>query len=210
MMRDRLYQVGGSLAQDAPSYVVRKADIELDQALQQGEFCYVLDSRQMGKSSLLVRTLHRLEARGHVCVSIDLTYLGSEFTSPLQWYKGLVAQLWTGFGLTDLNFKSWWQEQEFSYLQRLGEFIELLLAYFPQQKLLIFVDEIDRIQGLDFPVDDFFALIRYCYNQRAINYDYKRIAFALFGVATPRDLIKNKRLTPFNIGRAIKPLRGLV
>ena len=202
-MRDRLYQVGGSLAYDAPSYVVRKADIELDRALQRGEFCYVLDSRQMGKSSLLVRILHRLEARGCVCVSIDLTYLGSEFTSPLQWYKGLVAQLWTGFGLTNIDFKSWWQEQEFSYLQRLGEFIKLLLAHFPLQKIYIFIDEIDRIKGLDFPVDDFLALIRYCYNQRAINSDYQRIAFALFGVATPRDLIENKKLTPFNIGRAI-------
>lgn len=203
MMRDRLYQVGGSLAYDAASYVVRKADVELDRALQRGEFCYVLDSRQMGKSSLLVRTLHQLEARGCVCVSIDLTYLGSEFRSPLQWYKGLVAQLWTGFGLTNIDFKSWWQEREFSYLQRLGEFIKLLLARFPQQKIYIFVDEIDRIKGLDFPVDDFFALIRYCYNQRAINSDYQRIAFALFGVATPRDLIENKKLTPFNIGLAI-------
>ena len=202
-MCDRLYQVGGSLAYDAPSYVRRQTDMELDIALQQGEFCYVLDSRQMGKSSLLVRTLHRLETQGNVCISIDLTYLGSEFTSPLQWYKGLVAQLWTGFGLTNINFKSWWQEQEFSYLQRLGEFIKLLLAHFPQQKIYIFVDEIDRIKGLDFPVDDFLALIRYCYNQRAINSDYQRIAFALFGVATPRDLIENKKLTPFNIGRAI-------
>ena len=197
------YQVGGSLAKDAPSYVARQADRELISALQQG-FCYVLDSRQMGKSSLLVRTLYRLEAQGHLCVSIDLTFLGSEFTTPLQWYKGLVAQLWTGFGLTDeINLKSWWQEQEFSYLQRLGKFIELVLDSFPNQKIFVFIDEIDCIQNLDFPVDDFFALIRFCYNQRAINPAYKRISFALFGVVAPVDLIENKQLTPFNIGSAI-------
>ena len=203
-MSHRAFQVGGSLARNAPSYVVRLADRELISALQQGEFCYVLDSRQMGKSSLLVRTLSRLEAQGNLCVSIDLTYLGSEFTTPLQWYKGLVAQLWTGFGLTDvIDLKTWWQERDFSYLQKLGEFIELLLDSFPNQKIFIFIDEIDCIQNLDFPVDDFFALIRFCYNQRAINPAYKRIRFALFGVVAPADLIKNKKLSPFNIGRAI-------
>ena len=198
------FQVGGSLAQDAPSYVVRQADRELISALQQGEFCYVLDSRQMGKSSLLIRTLSRLEAQGNLCVSVDLTYLGSEFTTPLQWYKGLVAQLWTGFNLTDaVNLKTWWQERDFSYLQRLGEFIELLLNFFPDQKIFIFIDEIDCIQNLGFPVDDFFALIRFCYNQKAINAIYNRISFALFGVVAPADLIRNKKLSPFNIGKAI-------
>ena len=204
MLYDRQYQVGGSLAIDALSYVARPADKELISALQQGEFCYVLDSRQMGKSSLLVRTLHQLEARGNLCISIDLTYLGSEHTTPLQWYKGLVAQLWTGFDLTDvIDLKSWWKEQEFSYLHRLGEFIKLLLDSFPKQKIFIFIDEIDCIQNLSFPVDDFLGLIRFCYNQRAINPAFKRISFALFGVIAPRDLIRNKQLTPFNIGKAI-------
>lgn len=201
---DRAFQIGGSLATDAPSYVKRRADVELISALQKAEFCYVFNSRQMGKSSLLVRTLNRLEKEGNVCVSIDLTYLGNEFTSPLQWYKGITAQLWMESGLTHkVDFKAWWQEREFSYLQRLGEFIRLLLTYFPQQKIFIFIDEIDCIQSLNFSVDDFFALIRYCYNQRAIDSNYQRIAFALFGVTSPRDLIQNKSLTPFNIGKAI-------
>ena len=57
---------------------------------------------------------------------------------------------------------------------------------------------------MSFPIDDFFALIRFCYNQRAINPEFKRITFAIFGVATPSDLIRDKRRTPFNIGKAIE------
>jgi WD40 repeat protein len=49
----------------------------------------------------------------------------------------------------------------------------------------------------------FFAFIRFCYNQRANNPSYQRLTFALFGVATPSDLIQDKKRTPFNIGVAV-------
>src|SRR5437868_4906458 len=54
------YKAGGTLPVNAPSYIERDADAELLAALKKSEFCYVLDTRQIGKSSLMVRTADKL------------------------------------------------------------------------------------------------------------------------------------------------------
>ncbi|MGL4378568.1 MAG: AAA-like domain-containing protein, partial [Microcoleaceae cyanobacterium] len=180
-MQNSIYQVGGSLSNDAPTYIVREADSELYQALKEGQFCYILNSRQMGKSSILVRSRHLLQQEGFKCTTIDMTRIGSENITPSQWYKGVVSELWRGLNLVGkVKLKSWWVEQEdVSLLQSLSDFIEdILLEKLPETKIIIFIDEIDSILSLNFSVDDFFALIRFCYNQRAINPEYNRLTFA--------------------------------
>ena len=201
------YQVGGSLPLNAPSYVRRQADEELYRGLIESEFCYVLNSRQMGKSSLKVQTMHRLRKAGIRCESIDLTLIGTQQVTPGQWYASLVAFLAHSFRLK-VNVRTWWRDRDrLSFVNRLSEFLETVLLGEIEQNIVIFIDEIDSVLSLKFPIEDFFALIRACYDKRAENSAYKRLTFALFGVATPADLIADKNRSPFHIGRAIE-LKG--
>ncbi|MGI8502592.1 MAG: AAA-like domain-containing protein, partial [Hassallia sp.] len=201
------YQVGGSLRSDDPTYIVRNSDEKLYTSLKVGDFCYVLNSRQMGKSSLLQRTSYRLKEEGFECVYLDVTTLGSENTTPEQWYKGVIISLFYGLNLAEhINFKNWWDMQVgLSPVQKLNQFVEeVMLPKIQSDRIFIFIDEIDSLLSLSFPVNDFFAWIRHCYNQQAHDPNFQRLGFALFGVASPSDLIADKRRTPFNIGTAIE------
>ena len=201
------YCVGGSLAANNPTYIERSADDALYKALLRGEFCYVLTSRQMGKSSLRLRMRDRLESFGQGrCASVDMTRIGSQQLTPEQWYLGLAFDLHRKFGLQrQVNLQAWWQQLgALPPVQKLSQFLEtVLLPGRPHEPLFIFLDEIDSIKGLNFSVSDFFALVRFCYNERAENPAYRQLTWALFGVATPSELVADAYQTPFNIGRAI-------
>jgi WD40 repeat protein len=198
------YKLGGSLEYQHHTYVIRQADSDLYEGLKNGDLCYVLNSRQMGKSSLRVHTMKQLKEEGIKCASVDLTRIGSHVT-PSEWYGGLVSELLRGFGLSKkVNFGTWWREREFlPPKQRLSELIDDVLLTEFSGKIIIFIDEVDSILRISFK-DDFFAFIRACYNQRADNPEYQRLTFCLLGVATPSNLIADKNRTPFNIGRAIE------
>jgi WD40 repeat protein len=197
------YVTGGTLRSDAPSYVERRADTDLYEGLSRGEFCYVLTARQMGKSSLMVRTAARLRQEGVAVVVLDLITIGQNL-SPEQWYDGLQLLMGQQLHLED-EMEEFWQEHErLGPLQRwMAALREVVLARV-SGRIVLFVDEIDTVRSLPFSTDEFFAGIRSCYNRRTEDPAFARLTFCLLGVASPADLIRDTRLTPFNIGQRIE------
>ncbi len=199
------YTVGGTMRPDSLSYIVRKADKELYEHASAGDFCYVLTSRQMGKSSLMVRTAKSLQQQGVHTAILDLTQIGAEnaaYGSADAWYYGIAYRILRSFGIR-VHLSAWWQErQQLPAVQRLTECLSDLVLTHTAERLAVFVDEVDTTMVLPF-TDDFFAAIRACYNARATTPAYQRLSFVLLGVASPPQLVKDTRRTPFNIGYRI-------
>ena len=196
-------QVGGTVNPRTSIYIVRPSDDELLRLLQRGEYANVLCSRQMGKSSLLVRTKARLHEQGYATAAIDVAgYLGTMGDAD-EWYQGLLDGIAHQLRL-GVDVAEWWKAcRAITPNQRLIQFFRHEIAAKTSAPVVIFLDEIDSTIALPY-TDDFFVAIRAMYNDRASEPLFERITFCLVGVATPNELIKSHRTTPYNIGRTIE------
>ncbi len=194
---------GGTVPLESRSYVERSADAGLLDALTGAKFCYVLNSRQMGKSSLCVRTMSRLQANGVRSAFVDLTKIGGRNVTPDQWYAGLVVEIGRALGLRAEMLRYWQEERDISPMQRFFSSLRDVALEKIATPIVIFIDEIDATRSLPFSPNEFFAGIRECHNRRVHDAEYKRLTFCLLGVAVPTDLISDPTTTPFNVGERI-------
>jgi|GEM_PF-194705 len=206
-MNDRQPQLelklGGTLDPRRHVYISRPEDAELLCALVASEYCNVLTSRQMGKSSLMIQTALKLTDLGIRYVIIDV---GGELGQPSdakQWYIGLLEKINRDLQLC-IDVDAWWNNcgvkpnnQKLLLFFR-DEIIARIAA-----PVVIFLDEIDSTLKLPY-ADNLFTAIRTMHNERPVVSAYEQITFCLLGVALPNELIKDPRTTPYNIGKTIE------
>ena len=75
---ENVYKFSSTLSPSDPSYVDRRADLELYQALMNSQYCYIFNSRKMGKSSLTVRI------REHLTYAMSINTYSSQKLENLQ------------------------------------------------------------------------------------------------------------------------------
>ncbi|MFO0579801.1 MAG: AAA-like domain-containing protein [Polyangia bacterium] len=190
-------------------YIERQADDELRQALLQGDLCYVLACRQIGKSSLLKRTGRWLSREHQVrCGYLDLLGAAHEENTPEgkeKWYRGLVEDLGKSLKLQNAG-EFYDRHSDLLPAVRWRRYLyEQVLGAWPEPtRIVIFIDEIDYLGPMPFNTDEFFAVIREVWNNQPEHGGSRRLTFCLSGCVTPGELIRNPAITPFNIGQAIQ------
>lgn len=196
-------QVGGTLGRN-DLYVRRAEDEVAFDLLARHEFVSILTSRQMGKSSLMVRLSARLRAeRGARVVNVDMAGdLGTPGDAD-GWYRGLLEMI-AGRLRLEHDVDAWWRDLgRGTPNQRLFQFFREVVRPAIDAPIVIFLDEIDATLRLPYS-DDLFTAIRSIYNQRSDSPELATLTFCLVGVAAPRELIKERRTTPYNIGQTVE------
>jgi hypothetical protein len=209
------FTVGGGLKFGDQTYVHRKSDDDLLEALTMGKYCYVLNARQTGKSSLRNKIVYRLkECDPNVdSVIIDLNSMAMQQITWKQWCRTITGIIATAKSLQIMNkeeVSKWWDSfgDDVAPLQRHINFLEDYVLNQLERRVVIFIDEADRLFSFSDPknTDAFCEFIRSCHEKREPNdvYNpYNRLTYCIVGTTSPNNFIRDHQSTPFNIGQPI-------
>ena len=198
------FSVGSPLHAVRAGYIRRRADDLLYEAVVAGRFAHVIAPYRSGKSSLIAATSARLEHNGFHVAVLDLAQIGDRDagSDAGRWYYSVAYRLLRQLRIR-FDLQSWWQDKSvLSNRQRLLEFYAEVLLKNLQQRVVIFVDEIQCIEALPF-ADQLLASIRAAHNARLTDPDFARLTFVLLGECDPLSLIAQPELSPFNITQSI-------
>lgn len=182
-------------------YVERAADRQLYQTIKEmGRPPYVLVARQMGKTNLLIHAKRYLEKDGDIFIYIDLS---NRYNDLIGYYRHIVDTILDSCEnhicaeeVSKIRLKGLEDHREYE------DSLRVVLRSI-SGKLVVILDEIDAMGSTGFS-DRFFSQVRSTYFSPRVNYpEMNRLTYVLSGVAEPSDLIRDKSVSPFNIGEKI-------
>lgn len=187
-------------------YVERSADIQLQRTiLDMGRPGYILVSRQMGKTNLLLHSKRRLSNESDKFLYIDISNLFSDVRG---FFQNIIDTFLESFPEISCNLSEHILERRKvsaslpPHKEHENELRQIIQAL--HGKLVICLDEIDALTKTNY-ADQVFSFIRSTYFSARVNFpeEFGRLTYVLSGVAEPSELIKDKAVSPFNIGEKI-------
>ncbi len=194
----------GAVRLNDPFYIKREVDLELAEALKRpGETITIRGPRQVGKTSLLTRGIHHGQRQfGARLVYFDLQSAGEEATESLDTFlHTLAVQIFDELDLDlDLLEQSW--SSQLPAQRKLIKLLERHVLVNNERPVLLAMDEIDRLQFTDFPVE-FFGLMRSWHNRRATHPIWNKLSILMAISTEPYLLIDDLNQSPFNVGQIL-------
>jgi AAA-like domain/TIR domain len=193
------YQVGGPLLGGSPVYISRESDDRASRLLQQMEYITLVEPRQHGKTSLIFRLIGEFASRGFEFAIRDLMAAKASNASREDWYTALGLRILDQLEFIQVDRRpnppadpSTWE----TYLAAVAK--EAMIA---GRKVVIVFDEIGAM-----PPEwatDFFSIIRSVYTTRQSSRHWQHLTFIISGAFNPRDLIRDKTISNFNIDQRV-------
>jgi AAA-like domain/TIR domain len=157
---------GGSLDVGDPRYIRRETDETAVRSISQlGVTLTIKGSRQMGKSSLLIRTLARAMDCGKRCSLLDFQLLGKHtLQDGHTFFRRFVQSIADQLDLPNETAQYW--DPNLSDSQNCTRYIERCILQPIASPVVIAIDEADHLFDFDCR-NDFFGMLRAWHNGRA-------------------------------------------
>lgn len=196
---------GGAVPLSSAFYVRRSADVEAESAVAQREGVVLVHGpRQVGKSSLLARTLQFAREQGTKVVVTDFQTLGGTQLAEIDKFYQTLAFTLARQLECESNLDTWnpWMGPNMN----LDSTVDVLLRQ-AGGPVVWGIDEVDRLFGRDY-ADDFFGLLRSWHNRRAFEPDgpWRHLTLVLAYATEAHLFVRDLNQSPFNVGIRIKML----
>lgn len=187
-------------------YVQRDADKQVKNIIaDMGRPGYVLVSRQMGKTNLLLNAKNKLETPNDAFVYIDLS---NTFPTAKGCFENIIDNAVETYPEKFEDIAKVIRKRRTELVdtpphkQHTNE-LRFLLQSLKGGKMVIILDEIDALTKTDYS-DQIFSQIRSTYFGARVNYkEFYNLTYLLSGVVEPNEIIKDPKVSPFNIGQKI-------
>ncbi|NTW68775.1 MAG: hypothetical protein HGB23_02865 [Chlorobiaceae bacterium] len=187
-------------------YVQRDADKQVRNIIRDmGRPGYVLVSRQMGKTNLLLNAKRKYETISDVFLYIDLS---NSFPDARSCFESIIDVAIETYPEKFCEVSNVIYDRRIhlkdtpAHKQHTNE-LRLLLKALNGGKIIIILDEIDALTKTDYS-DQIFSQIRSSYFASRVNYnEFYGLTYLLSGVVEPNEIIKDPKISPFNIGQKI-------